>query len=241
MTVANGAVLLGGAEPSPQTKDFTLELGHPGWTPTLASTQLALPPCRPQPLLDLHQSKGHVPPRLSTHHRAAEPLTTDAEDAQHHTSTGTAQGEHGGHAGDVPGWMSLVPKDCGMQREGGIEKPRAAGLETWQTEERFQDSLGRELVSASRSAGVLGGPEPCEVFVPSAVGWRAPGSVLSRGWSEPGTSSPSRGRSAALDVEDRVCPGAPEPGTGTKRGGCCSGHDGLGLDWDWTGTGLGQD
>lgn len=32
-----------------------------------------------------------------------------------------------------------------------------------------------------------------------------------------------------------VCLRAPKPGMGTERGGCCSDHYKLGLDWDWTG------
>lgn len=73
--------------------------------------------------------------------------------------------------------------------ESVVSQPRATGLDARQTEEHFQDSPGRELVTASSSAGVPGAPEPCEVSVPSVLGWQVPVSVHSCGWSEPGAAS----------------------------------------------------
>lgn len=196
VTVANGAVLPSGAKPPLQTKDFS---SRRNWA-TPAGPRRRLPcdvPSHPTShshcwistgVRDVSPLPSHLPPGCRAPCRGCGGCLTLR---QCWRCTGrTMAGAVPGHVGDIPGWMSPSPEDHGMQREGGVEAT-CCRLDAWQTEERFQDSPGREPVTASSSVGIRGDPEPCEVSVPSALGWQVPGCVLSCGRSEQGAARPS--------------------------------------------------
>lgn len=87
-----------------------------------------------------------------------------------------------------------------------------------------------------------GGPEPCQLSVPSALGCQVPGWARSHGQSDPGAASLSRGRSVALDMEDGSLPCCPCAWHGMERWMLLrplQSWTGLVLDWDWMRTGLG--
>lgn len=245
-TMANSAVLLSGAEPSPQTEDSS---SCRTWA-AAAGHRHRLPRNVPSPLTscshcwisagagDMSPSPSHPSPGCQASHRGCRGCLSPR---QHRENRGSGCANASGCVREVPGWESPGAEHHGAQQEGGIE---AVCHRAGRTADRsaFRTAPGGRWSLQVAAWVSWGGPEPCQVSVPSALGCHVPGWARSHGQSDPGAASLSRGRSVALDMEDGSLPCCPCAWHGMERWMLLRPLQiwtGLVLDWDWMRTGLG--
>lgn len=95
-----------------------------------------------------------------------------------------------------------------MCSERVASKLHATRQDVWQTEKHFQDSPGREPVSASSSMSIPGVPSPGRCRSPSRWGDRS--QTVSSPEVGEGVISPNRGRITSLDIKDGRLPQSPQ-------------------------------
>lgn len=209
-TMANSAVLLSGAEPSPQTEDssscrnWAAAAGHrhrlPRNVPSHLTSRSHCWICAGAG--DMSPSPSHPSPGCQASHRGCRGCLSPR---QHRENCGGGCANASGRVREVPGWESAGAENHGAQQEGGIE---AVCHRAGRTADRSAGP-GREMSLQVAAWESWGGPEPCQVSVPSALGCQVPGWACSHGQSDPGAASLSRGRSVALDMEDGPLPCCP--------------------------------
>lgn len=246
VTMANGAVLLSGAKPPLQTEDFSSRWN---WA-TPAGPRRRLPcDMPPHPagcshcwistgVRDESSPSSHPPPGCRAPRRRCRGCPALH---QRRRCTGRTM------AGAVPACVAVsgtsvdgchpAPRTTACS-ESVVSKPRATGLDARQTEEHFQDSPGRELVTASSSAGVPGGPRALRGVRPLCAGLAGP-SLCPFLWLErAGCRQPELREEHGAGFGERAsAPVPPSLAWALREVDAARATP----DWHWIGTGLGPD